>query len=70
MGLYLDGFGTAPDGRLFSGVRGAMLSENSYGRIWAAGPGKGLHLSPGALAARHAPYDLRHSGVSRRGLGR
>jgi hypothetical protein len=34
MRVHLDRFGTAPDGRPFSSVRSAMLSESSFGRIW------------------------------------
>ena len=29
-----DRYGTSPDGRLFYGRRGAMLSESVYGRVW------------------------------------
>ena len=29
-------YGTAPDGRLFRGTRGGLLSESSYGRTWHA----------------------------------
>ena len=31
---HLDRFATSPDGRLFHGARGAMLSESIYGRTW------------------------------------
>ena len=33
---HLAAFGTAPDGRLFRGARGGMLSESVYGRAWHA----------------------------------
>jgi integrase len=33
---HLHAFGTAPDGRLFRGTRGGMLSESVYGRAWHA----------------------------------
>jgi hypothetical protein len=33
---HLHQFGTAPDGRLFRGARGGMLSESVYGRAWHA----------------------------------
>ena len=33
---HLRQFGTAPDGRLFPGARGGMLSESVYGRAWHA----------------------------------
>jgi integrase len=35
---HLDRFGTDPDGRLFRGARGSLLSESSYGRIWQLAP--------------------------------
>jgi integrase len=61
---HLDEFGTSPDGRLFSGARGGLLSESVYGPVWQAARESALSLlqqrSP--LAAR--PYDLRHSGVT------
>lgn len=31
---HIDRFGTALDGRLFRGRRGAVLSESTYGRTW------------------------------------
>jgi hypothetical protein len=57
---HLDGFGAAPDGRLFRGARGAMLSESIYGRIWQRAREKALSSAQvrSPLAAR--PYDLRH----------
>jgi hypothetical protein len=61
---HLHTFGTTPDGRLFRGSRGGMLSESAYGRTWhatrqaALGPG----LAVTALARR--PYDLRHAALS------
>ncbi len=33
---HLSQFVTAPDGRLFRGARGGMLSESIYGRVWHA----------------------------------
>src|SRR5205814_1913828 len=56
--------GTTPDGRLFRGARGGMLSESVYGRAWHAARlaalGPGLAATP--LARR--PYDLRHAALS------
>ena len=61
---HLHAFGTAPDGRLFRGTRGGMLSESVYGRAWHAARqaalGPGLAATP--LARR--PYDLRHAALS------
>jgi len=53
-----------PDGRLFRGARGGMLSESVYGRAWHAA--RLAALGPGLAAtplARH-PYDLRHAALS------
>ena len=61
---HLHASGTAPDGRLFRGARGGMLSESVYGRAWHAARlaalGPGLAATP--LARR--PYDLRHAALS------
>jgi integrase len=61
---HLDDHGTTPDGRLFRGTRGGILSESVYGRAWhtarqdALGPG----LAATPLARR--PHDLRHAALS------
>jgi integrase len=52
---HLDEHGSTPDGRLFRGVRGGMLSESVYRRAWHA-------ARQAALACR--PYDLRHAALS------
>ena len=61
---HLGDYGTTPDGRLFRGTRGGMLSESVYGRAWHAARqaalGPGLTATP--LARR--PYDLRHAALS------
>jgi integrase len=56
--------GTAPDGRLFRGARGGILSESVYGRVWhtARDIAFGPELADTALARR--PYDLRHAALS------
>jgi integrase len=61
---HLDQHGTAPDGRLFRGVRGGILSESTYGWIWAKA--RVIALTDAQIAstlAKH-PYDLRHACVS------
>ena len=55
---HLRCYGTAPDGRLFPGTRGGLLSESVYGRALALGP----RLAATTLARR--PYDLRHAALS------
>ena len=61
---HLRAHGTAPDGRLFRGTRGGMLSESVYGRAWhtARQAAFGPDLAATALARR--PYDLRHAALS------
>jgi len=57
-------YGTAPDGRLFRGARGGLLSESVYGRAWHAA--RTLALSPELAVSELArrPYDLRHAALS------
>jgi hypothetical protein len=52
LGQHLHAFGTAPDGRLFRGARGAMLSESVYGRAWYAARQAALGPDLAATAAR------------------
>jgi integrase len=61
---HLRQFGTTPDGRLFRGTRGGMLSESVYGRAWhqARHAALGPELAATPLARR--PYDLRHAALS------
>ena len=51
---HLHAFGAAPDGRLFRGARGGMLSESVYGRAWHAArqAALGPDLAATALARR------------------
>jgi integrase len=62
---HLAQFGTAPDGRLFSGVRGGELPTITYRRAWIkarqAAPTASEQASP---LARRPPYDLRHACLS------
>jgi integrase len=61
---YFSAYGTAPDGRLFRGARGGLLSESVYGRAWhtARTLVLGPELAASGLARR--PYDLRHAALS------
>jgi integrase len=53
---HLHRSGTAPDGRLFRGTRGGMLSESLYGRTWHAAHNAALGpaLAAALLARRSA----------------
>src|SRR5262249_23911923 len=66
---HLDRFGTSPDGRLFRGARGAMLSESSYGRIWRQVREKALTSAQARSPLAARPYDLRHEGLCALGGG-
>jgi len=56
--------GTAPDGRLFRGTRGGMLSESVYGRVWHAARHVALGPELAATPLARRPYDLRHAALS------
>jgi hypothetical protein len=56
--------GTAPDGRLFRGARGGMLSESVYGRTWHTARQAALSPELAATALARRPYDLRHAALS------
>ena len=61
---HLREYGTAPDGRLFRGARGGMLSESVYGRVWQAPRHIALGPELAATALARRPYDLRHAALS------
>jgi integrase len=60
----LDQHGTTPGGRLFRGVRGGILSESTYGRVWAKARVIALTDAQAASTLAKHPYDLRHACVS------
>ncbi len=62
---HLEEYGTAPDGRLFYGVRHhGRIGSTVYGRTWATA--RAAVFIPEVLASPLAkrPYDLRHAAVS------
>ena len=61
---HLGEHGTTPDGRLFRGARGGMLSESVYGRAWHAARRAALGPDLAATALARRPYDLRHAALS------
>jgi integrase len=61
---HLREHGTTPDGRLFRGTRGGMLSESLYGRTWHIARAAALGPSLAATALARRPYDLRHAGLT------
>ncbi len=61
---HLAEHGTTPDGRLFRGTRGGLISESVYAPAWARARTAALSAgeAAGSMAAR--PYDLRHACVT------
>jgi integrase len=61
---HLAQFGTAPDGRLFSGVRGGELPTITYRRAWTKAREAALTAAEHASPLARRPYDLRHACLS------
>jgi integrase len=61
---HLAKFGTAPDGRLFVGVRGGELPTITYRRAWAKARQIALTAAEQASPLARRPYDLRHACLS------
>jgi integrase len=61
---HLEQFGTAADGRLFSGVRGGELPTITYRRAWIKARQMALTVSEQASPLARRPYDLRHACLS------
>jgi hypothetical protein len=61
---HLTEHGTAPDGRLFRGVRGGELAESTYCRVWRKARVQALTTAEAVSPLAGRPYDLRHAAVS------
>jgi integrase len=61
---HLAKFGTAPDGRLFGGVRGGELPTITYRRAWIKARQTVLTAAEQASPLARRPYDLRHACLS------
>jgi integrase len=61
---HLATFGTAADGRLFSGIRGGELPTITYRRAWARARQVALTAAEQASPLARRPYDLRHACLS------
>jgi integrase len=61
---HLRDHGTMPDGRMFRGTCGGILSESVYGRTWHAARQAALGPELAATALARRPYDLRHAALS------
>jgi integrase len=57
-------FGTAPDGRLFTGERGEGLPKITYLRVWRKARALAFTPEVGATPLGATPYTLRHACVS------
>jgi integrase len=56
--------GTAPDGRLFQGEGGGLLSDTIYSRAWEKARQTALTPAEEASPLAERPYDLRHARLS------
>jgi integrase len=61
---HLAQFGTARDGRLFTGVRGGELPTITYRRAWIRARAAALTAMEQASPLARRPYDLRHACLS------
>jgi integrase len=61
---HLTQFGTAPDGRLFGGVRGGEVPTITYRRAWIKAHETALTAAEQASPLARRPCDLRHACVS------
>jgi integrase len=61
---HLANFATAPDGRLFGGVRGGELPTITYRRAWIKTRQMALTAAEQASPLARRPYDLRHACLS------
>ncbi|WP_116245426.1 tyrosine-type recombinase/integrase [Nocardiopsis sp. FIRDI 009] len=61
---HLEVFGTDPEGRLFTGVRGGPLATITYRRAWAWTREEVLSEAETRSPLARRPYDLRHTCVS------
>ncbi|WP_297650312.1 hypothetical protein [Pseudonocardia sp.] len=61
---HLELYEPGRNGLLFGGVRGGLLAESTYCRVWRKA--RAATLTPAEVAAPLArrPYDLRHAAVS------
>ena len=61
---HLKEFGTAPDGSLFTGIRGGELPTITYRRAWAAARKTALTPEERRSPLARRVYDLRHACLS------
>ena len=61
---HLEEIGTAPDGRLFTGVHGRELATITYRRALISARKAALTAGGTGITARRRPYDLRHACLS------
>jgi integrase len=61
---HLKAFGAGPDGRVFHGVEGSVLSASTIRRAWAHAREEALTDEEYASPLAKRPYDLRHACLS------
>ena len=62
--MHIAGHGTAPDGRLFRGEAGGLLSDSVYSRAWDKARQTALTAAEASSPLGERPYDLRHARLS------
>ncbi len=61
---HLEKHSTGADGLLFGGIRGGLLAESTYCRVWRKARAGTLTPAEAASPIARRPYDLRHAAVS------
>lgn len=61
---HLATYGTAPDGRLFTAVRGGRVRSTEYTELWQSARHAALTTPDVTTPLAKVPYSLRHAGIS------
>ncbi|MHA6796759.1 tyrosine-type recombinase/integrase [Pseudonocardia bannensis] len=62
--VHIEAYGIAPDGRLFTGLRGGELARSTYHRAWIRARKVAFTPEVYGSALAKTPYSLRHACVS------
>ncbi|MEU4718120.1 site-specific integrase [Nonomuraea dietziae] len=61
---HIDEFGTGPDGRIFIGPRGGLMTDRAYLKVFHEARGRAFTEAEAKSPLMAVPYDLRHAAVS------
>lgn len=61
---HITRYGTAPDGRLFTAVRGGRIRSTEYTEMWQSARRSALPAPDVTTPLAKVPYSLRHAGIS------